>query len=71
MRKVSVLICKKYKSPVFHNTEDLNQLKFIKIMNLFAKVKNYFQTSKHFHKNQARSPAGFKKFLDINIPLKQ
>ena len=27
MRKVSPLICKKYKSPVFHNTEDLNQLK--------------------------------------------
>lgn len=27
MRKVSLLICKKYKSPVFHNTEDLNQLK--------------------------------------------
>ena len=27
MRKVSLLICKNYKSPVFHNTEDLNQLK--------------------------------------------
>lgn len=30
MRKVSPLICKKYKSPVFHNTEDLNQLKSYK-----------------------------------------
>lgn len=30
MRKVSSLICKKYKSPVFHNTEDLNQLKSYK-----------------------------------------
>lgn len=30
MRKVSALICKKYKSPVFHNTEDLNQLKSYK-----------------------------------------
>ena len=27
MKKVFLLICKKYKSPVFHNTEDLNQLK--------------------------------------------
>lgn len=30
MKKVSPLICKKYKSPVFHNTEDLNQLKSYK-----------------------------------------
>lgn len=30
MRRVSPLICKKYKSPVFHNTEDLNQLKSYK-----------------------------------------
>lgn len=30
MRKVSPLICKKYKSPVFHNTEDLTQLKSYK-----------------------------------------
>ena len=30
MRKASPLICKKYKSPVFHNTEDLNQLKSYK-----------------------------------------
>lgn len=30
MKKVFLLICKKYKSPVFHNTEDLNQLKSYK-----------------------------------------
>lgn len=30
MRKVSPLICKKYKSPVFRNTEDFNQLKSYK-----------------------------------------
>lgn len=49
MRKVSPLICKKYKSPVFHNTEDLNQLKSYKDYNskdLFAKVMNYFQIAK-------------------------
>jgi hypothetical protein len=30
MKKVFLLICKKYKSPVFRNTEDLNQLKSYK-----------------------------------------
>ena len=30
MKKAFLLICKKYKSPVFHNTEDLNQLKSYK-----------------------------------------
>lgn len=30
MKKVFLLICKKYKSPVFSNTEDLNQLKSYK-----------------------------------------
>ncbi len=30
MRKVLLLICKKYKSPVFRNTEDFNQLKSYK-----------------------------------------
>ena len=34
MRKVSPLICKKHKSPVFHNTEDLNQLKSYKYYTL-------------------------------------
>lgn len=49
MRKVSPLICKKYKSPVLHNTEDLNQLKSYKdytSKDLFAKVMNYFQIAK-------------------------
>lgn len=30
MKKVFLLICKKYKSSVFRNTEDLNQLKSYK-----------------------------------------
>lgn len=36
MRKVLLLICKKYKSSVFHNTEDLNQLKMIKKLSSIA-----------------------------------
>lgn len=36
MKKVLPLICKKYKSPVFRNTEDLNQLKMIKKLSLMA-----------------------------------
>ncbi len=61
MRKVSPLICKKYKSPVFHNTEDLNQLKSYKdytSKDLFAKVMNYFQIAKQIPIKKACSPAG-------------
>ncbi len=41
MKKVLPLICKKYKSPVFRNTEDLNQLKMIKkiVLNKLSRLR--------------------------------
>lgn len=62
MRKASLLICKNYRSPVFHNTEDLNQLKSNKDYSLkrFAYKGNNFlpkyQTNPH-KKKPARQQA--------------
>lgn len=61
MRKVSLLICKNYKSPVFHNTEDLNQLKSNKDYSLkrFAyKGNNFLPKYQTNTIKKACSPAG-------------
>ncbi len=66
MRKVSPLICKKYKSPVFHNTEDLNQLKSIKDYSLkgfVCKGNEIIPNSKVNPKKKARSLAGLGNIL--------
>lgn len=57
MRKVSLLICKNYKSPVFHNTEDLNQLKSNKDYSLkrFAYKGNNFLPK--YQTNPIKKPA--------------
>ena len=61
MIKVSPLICKKYKSSVFHNTKDLNQLKSNKDSTLkgFVCKINYLFSNFQINPNKkARSPAG-------------
>lgn len=61
MRKVSPLICKKYKSPVFHNTEDLNQLKFYKdytLKEFVCKGNELFSNCQINPNKKACSPAG-------------
>lgn len=61
MKKVSPLICKKYKSPVFHNTEDLNQLKSYKdytLKGFVCKGNELFLNRQTNLIKKARSPAG-------------
>lgn len=64
MRRESQLICRKYKSPAFHNVGDLNQLNPLKIISLgFAcKGNEKFSTIQAVVKEKARSLAGFEEF---------
>lgn len=66
MRKVSPLICKKYKSSAFHNVEDLNQLNPLKIISLgfVCKGNEIISILQINSKKKARSPAGFRKYLN-------
>lgn len=57
MRKVSPLICKKYKSPVFHNTEDLNQLKSYKDYTLKGFVCKGNELFSNYQINPIKKPA--------------
>lgn len=60
MRRTSVSIYRKYKSPAFHNVGDLNQLNPLKIISLGFACKGNEKISilQAFPKEKACSPAG-------------